>query len=106
MALGQDELVVVEGRAPEALLDLTPPQAVFVGGGLSLGLLDWLWAHLPSGTRVVANAVTLDTEALLTEAQTQRGGDLLRIELSAAAPLGAFRGWKSAYPVVQWSVTR
>ena len=105
LALGQDRLQVVEGIAPDMLEGLPEPQAVFVGGGLNAVLLSWLEAHLPSGTRLVANAVTLETEALLVEAATRLGGSLTKLELSEAQPLGRFRGWKAAYPVVQWSVT-
>ncbi|SMX36893.1 Precorrin-6Y C(5,15)-methyltransferase [decarboxylating] [Maliponia aquimaris] len=104
-ALGVDRLQVVEGKAPDALAGLPLPQAVFVGGGLSAALLDHLFASLPPGTRLVANAVTLASEALLIQAQAARGGALLRIELSEAAPLGPRRAWKASYPVVQWSVT-
>ncbi len=101
--LGVDRLTVVQGAAPEALVGLPAPDAVFVGGGLTPALLDWLQAYLPSGTRIVANAVTLETEGLLTQAQARLGGDLLRLELAQAGPLGGRRGWKSSYPVVQWS---
>ncbi len=103
--LGVDRLNVIHGPAPEALAGLPPPDAVFIGGGLSADMLDWLTAHLPETTRLVANAVTLETEALLAQAQAKWGGDLLRIELAHSAPLGSKRGWKSNYPVVQWSVT-
>ncbi len=102
--LGLDRLQVVEGRAPEALDGLPAPDAVFVGGGLSQALLDRLDTLAP-GARLVANAVTLESEALLARAHAARGGSLLRIELSDAMPLGTRRGWKSAYPIVQWSVT-
>ncbi len=101
--LGMDRLKVVQGAAPEALAGLAPPDAVFIGGGLSQELLDWLAAHLAPGTRIVANAVTLESEALLTRAQARLGGDLLRIELAQAAPLGGRTGWRASYPVVQWS---
>ena len=104
--LGMDRLVLVRGRAPEALAGLPAPDAVFIGGGLSAALLATLWQVLPPGCRLVANAVTLESEALLTQAQADHGGSLLRIELAEAAPLGAKRGWKAAYPVVQWSVLR
>ncbi|NNE82311.1 MAG: precorrin-6y C5,15-methyltransferase (decarboxylating) subunit CbiE [Silicimonas sp.] len=104
--LGQDRLFIIEGFAPVMLDGLPSPQAVFVGGGLTSDLLDWLWTHLETGTRIVANAVTLETSALLSEAQGRFGGSLIKIDLSEAAPLGKFRGWKAAYPVVQWSVTR
>lgn len=105
-ALGVDRLQVITGTAPMALADLPPPDCVFVGGGLSADLLDWLAAKLPTGTRIVANAVTLESEALLVQAQARLGGDLLRIALTQAAPLGPGRGWKASYPIVQWSVVR
>ncbi len=104
-ALGQDRLEVVHGTAPEALNGLTPPDVVFVGGGLSVELVEWLRANVPAGTRLVANAVTLESESLLSRMQDDLGGELLRIELAQAAALGPRRGWKAAYPVVQWSVT-
>ncbi|TMV09626.1 precorrin-6y C5,15-methyltransferase (decarboxylating) subunit CbiE [Ruegeria sediminis] len=105
VALGQDRLEVIHGEAPDALNGLSLPDVVFIGGGLSDALLDWLAANLSAGTRLVANAVTLESEALLAVWHGKLGGDLLRIELAQASPLGPRRGWKSAYPVVQWSVT-
>jgi precorrin-6Y C5,15-methyltransferase (decarboxylating) len=102
---GLDRLRVVEGSAPAALADLPLPQAVFIGGGLSADLLADLETRLAPGTRLVAHAVTLESEALLIAAAERRGGDLLRIELAEAAPLGSRRGWTPARPVVQWRVT-
>ncbi|MEL7215824.1 MAG: precorrin-6y C5,15-methyltransferase (decarboxylating) subunit CbiE [Pseudomonadota bacterium] len=102
--LGVDHLQVAEGTAPKALAGLPAPDVVFIGGGLSDALLAHV-ATLPKGTRLVANAVTLETEALLTAAHAAHGGDLLRIELAHAAPLGPRTGWKPSYPIVQWSVT-
>ena len=103
--LGQDRLHVVHGTAPEVLGGLPSPDVVFIGGGLSQTLLEWLHRSLPTGARLVANAVTLESEALLAQWQEKLGGDLLRIELAQASALGSMRGWKAAYPVVQWSVT-
>lgn len=104
-ALGVD-LTVIEGQAPEVLENRPPPDAVFIGGGLSAALLERLWGLLPAGTRLVANAVTLESEALLAQWQGAKGGSLLRVELAEAAALGRRRGWKAAWPVVQWSVMR
>jgi precorrin-6Y C5,15-methyltransferase (decarboxylating) len=104
-ALGVDRLGVVVARAPEGLAGNSFPDAVFIGGGLSATMLDWLWANLPPGTRLVANAVTLESEALLAQWQGLKGGDLLRIALSEVAPIGTRRGWRAHYPIVQWSVT-
>ena len=102
-ALGVDRLEVVVGIAPDVLPGVPLPDAVFIGGGLSDALLETLWARLPAGTRLVANAVTLESEALLTRWHGQKGGSLLRIELADAAPLGNRHGWRARYPVVQWS---
>jgi precorrin-6Y C5,15-methyltransferase (decarboxylating) len=102
--LGVDRLRVIEGSAPAALKGLAAPQAVFIGGGLSDALLTDLTQRLASGTRLVAHAVTLESEALLAAWSARRGGSLLRIDLSEAGALGSRRGWKAAYPVVQWRV--
>ncbi|MDO6485771.1 precorrin-6y C5,15-methyltransferase (decarboxylating) subunit CbiE [Shimia thalassica] len=104
--LGVDRLTVVTGGAPEALEGLTPPDAVFIGGGISQQMLETVWATLPQGARLVANAVTLEAEVLLANWHSDKGGDLMRIELAQSKPLGRKRGWKSAYPIVQWSVTK
>ncbi|TBW50376.1 precorrin-6y C5,15-methyltransferase (decarboxylating) subunit CbiE [Marinobacter halodurans] len=103
-ALGVDWLDVVEGAVPAVLADQPLPDAVFIGGGLSDVLLESLWQTLPPGTRLVANAVTLESENLLAQWQQSQGGDLLRLELSHAGPIGTRRGWKASYPIVQWRV--
>jgi precorrin-6Y C5,15-methyltransferase (decarboxylating) len=99
-----DRLTVAEGAAPAALDGLPTPQAVFAGGGLDAALLADLTARLAPGTRLVAHAVTLETEALLAGAAARHGGELMRIDLAEAAPLGSRRGWLPARPVVQWRV--
>ncbi|MDM0019178.1 precorrin-6y C5,15-methyltransferase (decarboxylating) subunit CbiE [Variovorax saccharolyticus] len=104
--LGVDRLALVSGRAPDALAGLPPPDAVFIGGGLNDALLVQLWRLLPPGCRVVAHAVTLESEALLSDWHARVGGSLTRIELAEAAPLGTRRAWRASYPIVQWSATR
>lgn len=104
-SLGVDRLDVLIGSAPDVLPDGPAPDVVFIGGGLSDALLETLWVRLPTGTRLVANAVTLESEALLTRWHGAKGGTLLRVELANAAPLGTRHGWRARYPVVQWSVT-
>lgn len=78
------------------------PDAVFIGGGAKPEKVTALIARLKPGTRLVANAVTLETETLLAQLQATYGGELLRIELASAAPLGGMRGWSPSRPVVQW----
>jgi len=104
--LGVDWLEVKEGSAPEVLNDTPLPDAVFIGGGLSQALLDDLWQRLPEGVRIVANAVTLESEGLLAHWHHKKGGELLRLELANAAPIGTRRGWKASYPIVQWRGVR
>ncbi|TMV67662.1 cobalamin biosynthesis bifunctional protein CbiET, partial [Thioclava sp. BHET1] len=60
----------------------------------------------PAGCRLVANAVTLESEALLIDWSGRHGGSLLKIELAMAEPLGRRRGWDRARPILQWSVVR
>ena len=95
-----------EARAPEGLEDLPPPDAVFVGGGASEALLARLWDLMPFGTRLVLNAVTLESEALVLDWSSRHGGSLLKIDLSEPVAVGRKRGWKASLPILQWSVMR
>lgn len=97
---------VVTGKAPEALATLDAPDAVFIGGGLDHAMFDAVWPRLVPDTRLVAHSVTLETEALLGELHQRHGGELMRVELAHAAPLGRYRSWEAVRPVVQWSVVR
>jgi precorrin-6Y C5,15-methyltransferase (decarboxylating) len=106
-SLGVPHLEIITGRAPEAFKNLRQPQAIFVGGGASDShLLDTAYAALPPGGRLVVNAVTLETEAELIRRVEAHGGELLRIEIARAEPLGSFHGWRPALPVTQWSLTK
>jgi precorrin-6Y C5,15-methyltransferase (decarboxylating) len=102
-AFGVPDLRVVAGRAPEALADLPPPHAIFIGGGADDAVLDAAIAALPGNGRLVANAVTLETEARLAVRHATLGGTLTRIEISRAEAVGGFTGWRAAMPVTQWS---
>ncbi len=102
-ALGVPGLDVVLGSAPEALTGLPRPDAIFVGGGASsLELLETCWLALPAGGRMVVNVTTLESEQAIFAAQAAYGGELTRIEITRAAPIGRFTGWRPAMPVTQW----
>ncbi len=106
-ALGVPELDIVQGRAPEALAGLARPDAVFVGGGmLDDGVFDAVWSALKPGGRLVANAVSLETEARLTGYFHQFGGDLIRLQVARADRVGTMTGWRPAMPVTQWRVRK
>ncbi|RBY84244.1 precorrin-6y C5,15-methyltransferase (decarboxylating) subunit CbiE [Blastococcus sp. TF02A-26] len=105
--LGVPYLRVVHGSAPEVLGRLPTPDAVFIGGGLTTPLLlDSCWEALPPGGRLVANAVTVESEAVLAAWHARVGGELVRIAVQRAEPVGTFTGWRAAMPVTIWSVTR
>lgn len=103
-AFGVPHLAVVEGKAPEALAGLPKPSAIFIGGGGSdEGVLDAAIAALPPRGRLVANAVTLEMEALLIASHAKLGGELTRIAVSRAGSVGSMQAWRPALPVTQWS---
>jgi precorrin-6Y C5,15-methyltransferase (decarboxylating) len=105
--LGVPRLEIVLGAAPEALCDLPGPDAIFIGGGLtSAGVIQRCWYSLRPGGTIVANAVTLEGERVLMFARERLGGDLVRIEISHAEPLGSFEAWRAQLPVVQWSMRK
>ena len=106
-AFGVPGLAVVEGTAPGALAGLERPDAVFIGGGGSdAGVLETAIDALPAGGRLVANAVTLEMEALLIARHAALGGELVRIAVARAAPVGSMSGWRPAMPVTQWRWTK
>lgn len=104
-ALGVPRVQVVKGEAPDVLNGLPEPDAIFIGGGLTApGVLERCWDALKPGGRLVANAVTLESEVRLAEARRSRGGELIRVGVERAGPLGGFTAWRPAMPVTIWTV--
>lgn len=104
-ALGVPYLEIVAGKAPDVLADLPQPHCIFIGGGLTTPkVLETCWQALPPGGRLVVNAVTVESEQTLFQAQQLWGGELTRIAIQRAQPLGRFLSWKAMAPVTQWSV--
>lgn len=105
-ALGVPQLQIIAGKAPEACQDLPPPHAVFIGGGITTpDLISTCLQSLLPGGRLVANAVTLESQALVYQWQQQLGGKLTRITIENTEPIGKFTIWKPSAPIVQWAVT-
>lgn len=99
-SLGVPGLWLVKGQAPEALKELEAPDAVFIGGGVTdVGVIEACWAALKPGGRLVANAVTLQSEMRLFNWRQQHGGELVRLGIAQAGPLGTFDVWRQALPV-------
>jgi precorrin-6Y C5,15-methyltransferase (decarboxylating) len=106
-ALGVPELRIVPGAAPEALKDLSPPHAIFIGGGIgAAGLLAQAWASLPPGGRLVANVVTTEGEARLLDWHARHGGALTRIAVSRAETGGPHHLWRPLAPVTQLAAVK
>jgi precorrin-6Y C5,15-methyltransferase (decarboxylating) len=105
-ALGAPDLRIVTGRAPEALAGLPAPDAVFIGGGMGDGVFDAAWSALKPGGRLVANGVSIGTEARLAVLWERFGGELSRVGIARAESLGGMKGWRPAMPVTQWRVVK
>nr|WP_294523746.1 precorrin-6y C5,15-methyltransferase (decarboxylating) subunit CbiE [uncultured Rhodopila sp.] len=106
-SLGVPDLSIVQGSAPAALVDLPPPDAVFIGGGATAsGLIDAARAALRTGGRMVVNGVTIETQAVLIERFRTLGGSLKTIQIAHADAVGGFYGMRPAMAVTQWSATK
>jgi precorrin-6Y C5,15-methyltransferase (decarboxylating) len=105
-ALGVPSLELIDGVVPAALNDLPAPDAIFIGGGFSLETFAACWSALRPLGRLVANAVTLETQALLADLYKAHGGDLVQIAVNRAEPLGNLTSWAPLRPVTQWSLIK
>ncbi|MEY8118738.1 precorrin-6y C5,15-methyltransferase (decarboxylating) subunit CbiE [Falsihalocynthiibacter sp. BN13B15] len=110
LALGVPKLELVDGRVPQALADLPAPDAVFIGGGLSRETFDAAWSALRPLGRLVANAVTLESEAILVSLYKEFGGQLVKLSVHRVQTLGGegsgHTGWKPLMPVTQLSLVK
>ncbi|MBU3261670.1 precorrin-6y C5,15-methyltransferase (decarboxylating) subunit CbiE [Roseovarius sp. PS-C2] len=106
LALGVPRLELVEGHVPQALEGLAAPDAVFIGGGLSRETFEAAWVALRPLGRMVCNAVTLESEALLVALHKDYGGQLVKLSVNRAAPVGGLTGWRPLMPVTQWSLVK
>lgn len=106
LTLGAPALRLIEGSAPQALDGLPEPDAVFIGGGLSDQVAEIALEMLKPHGRLVANAVTLESESILLSLRQKHGGELVRIAAQTAEPVGNYHGWKPAMPVTQWSLVK
>jgi len=106
LALGVPKLELIDAKVPEALSRLQAPDAIFIGGGLSRKTFDAAWAALRPLGRLVANAVTLESEAMLSSLQREFGGDLIKIQINRVDKIGSLSSWKPLRPVTQWSLIK
>jgi precorrin-6B C5,15-methyltransferase / cobalt-precorrin-6B C5,C15-methyltransferase len=103
LSFGVPGLSVVTGEAPHVFADLTPPDAIFIGGGASApGMIERALSALAPGGRLVVNAVTLETQAACVDWRARWGGELTQIAIAQAEAVGRYSGWRAAMPIVQW----
>ncbi|MFI9408847.1 precorrin-6y C5,15-methyltransferase (decarboxylating) subunit CbiE [Nocardia gamkensis] len=108
-ALGVPHILVRGEVCAELAADneIIAPDAIFVGGGLTQdGLLETCWAQLRPRGRLVANAVTAESESLLLSWSSAQGGVLRKFQIYRGEPLGSFTAWRPQLPVTQWSVVK
>ena len=106
LALGVPKFEIVEGTAPGAFAGLAPPDAIFIGGGVTEGVVAAAWDALRPLGRLVVNAVTLESEAVLVGVAARRGGELVKLGVARAEALGSRTAWRPGIEVVQWSVVK
>ena len=104
--LGVPDLRVIQGNVPSALRELDPPNAIFIGGGFTKETFDLCWAELKSMGRLVVNAVTLESEALLLNLYKNYGGELTKISINRVESIGNSAVWKPFKPITQWSLEK
>lgn len=104
--LAPGSVEIVEGDAADLVGSLPAPDAVFIGGGATGEVIEAAWAALSAGGRIVVHGVTVETEALAVDAYRAHGGQLARIGVEIAEPLGGFLGWTPLRVVTQWSASR
>jgi precorrin-6B C5,15-methyltransferase / cobalt-precorrin-6B C5,C15-methyltransferase len=106
-SLGTPNLQIISGKAPTALKDLPQPDAIFIGGGATAeGIFEACWSALPNGGRLVANAVTIESEQKLLQWHNQIGGELIRVAVQRASPIGGFIGWKAMAAITQLTLIK
>ena len=106
LALGAPRLELIDGMVPAALTGLEAPDAVFNGGGLRQDVFAAAWRALRPLGRRVCNAVTLESEAVLLALHKANGGELVKLSVARADPVGGLTGWRPMMPVTQWSLVK
>ncbi len=100
----EERLTIKHSNIKTMAKDLPKPNAVFIGGGATSEIIDQIIKILGKGGRLVINAVTLETEALLFRKYKQLGGNLKKINISNPKPIGGKTIWSAQYNIIQWSL--
>ena len=109
-AHGVDNVRVIAGRAPEALIDLEPPDAVFIGGskGSMADIIDVALDRLRPGGRIVATAITLENahEAYQSLRRHALVPEVTLVQVSRAEPLAHYHRFEAQNPIQLFAATK
>jgi precorrin-6Y C5,15-methyltransferase (decarboxylating) CbiT subunit len=102
---------VISGKAPQALAPLTDINKVFIGGsgGNLRDIIDWVATHTPCGTRLVINAVTLDTLVVARDCLVEPAFDrpeIIQVAVNRIEKVGNTDMFRPESPVYIISTTR
>ncbi|GLO63335.1 precorrin-6Y C5,15-methyltransferase [Vibrio sp. MACH09] len=107
---GTDNLQLVKEKAPQALLELPSPNAVFVGGsrGEMENILSFVWHKLLPNGRLVVSAVTLDTVAEVYQWSKQQklNMDVQLVNISQTQPLAHYMRYQAENPIHLFTFTK
>jgi len=99
-ALEIDGLQLMAAQAPDCLNALEAPHAIFIGGGFGLAdVSSHCWQALRPSGRLIATAVTVETEALFQVFAAKTKARLIRVDLSEVEPLGRYHTWRPCLPI-------
>jgi len=101
------QLQVITGRIADSLGTLgATPDAVFIGGGVEPATLRASWEKLRNGGRLVVHSVTAESDVVLLAALAEWGGELTRVAVETAEPIGRLTGFKPARTVTAWAAIK
>ena len=103
---GCSEMRIIHADIHTMLAEIPLADAYFIGGGLSAALIEAVWSTMRPTSRLVANAVTAESEALILHYHRLYGGEVLKLEISDLVPLGQKHGWKARYPITHWVIQK
>ncbi|WP_439033330.1 precorrin-6y C5,15-methyltransferase (decarboxylating) subunit CbiE [Agarivorans sp. QJM3NY_33] len=105
-----DNVCLVQAKAPQALQDLAPPDAIFIGGsrGQMQLILDHCWQVLKPQGRLLISAVTLDTVAELYQWGKQQNlrFQVQLVNVAQTQPLANYQRYQAENPIHLFSISK
>ncbi|CAM2863885.1 precorrin-6y C5,15-methyltransferase (decarboxylating) subunit CbiE [Vibrio rarus] len=107
---GTDNVQLIAKSAPDALVDLPSPDAVFIGGsrGAMHDILTLVWDRLNLGGRLVVAAVTMDTVVDIYQWAKSKNlnFDAQLVNISHTQPLAQYLRYQAQNPIHLFSIVK